>query len=301
MHQVDARQITFAFRPDARPVLYVGSGDTVRFETSAAPVERLFAAGENWLTVSDTSAINAVSGPVFVNGAMPGDAISIEILSIEPGGWAWNAFLPGFGPLDGLMPGQMLERLPIVNGKVIVSEHIRIPLRPMIGCLGLAPASGETSTLSPSMPWAGNYDLTQIAPGATVYFPVQVQGGLFSMGDLHAAMGENEGASIALECAGHATVRFGLHPGMPLPTPRIETPERVYVLGIASRGQFLEAREQAVRLLFELVTKEGGLSARDAHIIISAVGDIQLGGPAGMIVLGSVPRWVMGDCSLRSR
>lgn len=294
MHHIDASQITFAFRPDAEPVLFVDPGETVRFETSSAPVERLFASGENWLEVSDTRAINAISGPVYINGAMPGDAISVEILSIEPGEWAWNAFLPGFGSLDGFMPGAMLERLPIVDDAAIVSEQIRIPLRPMIGCLGLAPASGETSTLSPSMPWAGNYDLTQISPGATVYFPVQVPGGLFSLGDLHAAMGENEGASIALECPGHATVRFGLHPGMPLPTPRIETSERIYVMGLAPRGQYLEARTRAVRLLFALLTDEAGLSSRDAHIVLSAVGDLQLGGPAGMIVLGSVPRWVMG-------
>lgn len=295
MHQVDATQITFAFRPDVEPVLRVDPGETVRFETSSAPVERLFAAGENWLAITDTRAINAVSGPVYINGARPGDAISVEVLSIEPGTWAWNAFLPRFGTLDPLMPGQMLERLPIVDGAVVVSEQIRIPLRPMIGCLGLAPASGETSTLSPCSPWAGNYDLTQISPGATVYFPVQAPGGLFSLGDLHAAMGENEGASIALECPGHATVRFGLHPGMNLPTPRIETAERIYVMGIASYGEYLDARTQAVRLLFQLLTNEAGLSPRDAHIVFSAAGDIQLSGPAGMNVLGSVPRWVMGN------
>ena len=294
MHQVDASQVSFAFRPDVGPVLRVEPGETVRFETASAPVERLFAAGENWLPVSDVSAINAVSGPVYINGALPGDAISVEVLSVEPGDWAWNAFLPGFGPLDDLMPGAMLERLPIVDGAVIVSDHIHIPLQPMIGCLGLAPATGETSTLSPTTPWAGNYDLTQISPGATVYFPVQVPGGLFSLGDLHAAMGENEGASIALECPGHATVRFGTHPGMSLETPRIETPDRIYVMGIASRGRYLDARSQAVRLLFTYLTNEAGLSPRDAHIVISAAGDIQLGGPAGMNVLASVPRWVMG-------
>lgn len=295
MHMVKATQTAFAFRPDIEPVLRIDPGETVRFETSAAPVERLFAAGDEWVAASDTRAINAVSGPVFINGAMPGDAVSVEILSIEPADWAWNAFLPGFGPLEPFMPGPMLERLPIRDGEVIVSERIRIPLRPMIGCLGLAPASGETSTLSPAMPWAGNYDLTQMSAGATVLFPVQVPGGLFSLGDLHAAMGENEATSIALECVGSATVRLGVRRGLVLETPRIETADRRYVMGIAPRGKYQEARTQAARLLFEMLTREGGLSARDAHVVISAVGDLALGGPAGMIVLGSVPRWVMGD------
>ena len=106
---------------------------------------------------------------------------------------------------------------------MIVSERVRLPLHPMIGCLGLAPAEGETSTLSPAMPWAGNYDLTQIAPGATVLFPAQVPGGLFSLGDLHAAMGEHEATFIAIECAGSATVRLDVRPGINLESPRIET------------------------------------------------------------------------------
>lgn len=289
MHIVDASQTTFSFRPDVAPVLRVPPGEVVRFETSPAPVERLFAAGANWLAASDTRAINAISGPVFIEGVMPGDAVSVEILAIDTADWAWNAFLPGFGPLDGLMPGPMLERLPIQDGQVIVSDRMRIPLRPMIGCLGLAPASGETSTLSPSMPWAGNYDLTQISPGATVLFPAQVPGGLFSLGDLHAAMGENEAASIAIECVGAATVRLGVRHELSLETPRIETADRRYVMGIAPRGKYLAARTQAARLLFELLTGEGGLTAREAHIFISARGDLALGGPAGMIVLGSVP------------
>lgn len=290
MHVVDASQTTFSFRPDVAPVLRVPPGEVVRFETSPAPVEKFFAAGDNWVAASDTRAINAISGPVFIEGVMPGDAVSVEILAIATADWAWNAFLPGFGPLDGLMPGPMLERLPIQDGKVIVSDRMRIPLRPMIGCLGLAPATGETSTLSPSMPWAGNYDLTQIRPGATVLFPAQVPGGLFSLGDLHAAMGENEAASIAIECAGSATVRLGIRRGLSLETPRIETADRRYVMGIAPRGEYLTARTQAARLLFELLTREGGLTPREAHISISARGDLTLGGPAGMIVLGSVPR-----------
>jgi amidase len=296
MHVVDATQITFAFRPDAEPVLRIAPGETVRFETSDAPVEKLFAAGDDWVAASDTRAINAISGPVFIEGAMPGDVVSVEILAIEPRDWAWNAFLPGFGPLEGLMAKPMLERLPIRDGEVILSERLRVPVRPMIGCLGLAPASGETSTLSPSMPWAGNYDLTQIAPGATVLFPVQVPGGLFSLGDLHAAMGENEGASIALECPGSATVRLDVRKGLNLETPRIETAGRRYVMGIAPRGEYFAARIQAIRLLFEMLTNEAGLTPREAHLYLSARGDIALGGPAGMIVLGSVP-WteVMGD------
>jgi amidase len=187
----------------------------------------------------------------------------------------------------------MLERLPIRDGEVIVSDRVRLPVRPMIGCLGLAPADGETSTLSPAMPWAGNYDLTQIAPGATVLFPAQVSGGLFSLGDLHAAMGEHEATFVAIECAGSATVRLDVRPGMVLETPRIETADRIFVIGLSACGDYGAARLQAARLLYELLTREAELSPREAYAVLSALGDLTLGGPAGTIVLGSVPK-VMG-------
>lgn len=295
MHVVRADQTSFAFRPDIDPVLTVQPGEIVRFETSEAPVERLFAAGPAWVDTIDTRAINAVSGPVFINNVMPGDAVSVEILAIEPRDWAWNAAIPGFGLLDGLLPGPMLERLPIRNGQVIVSDRLRVPLRPMIGCLGLAPSRGQTSTLSPAMPWAGNYDLTHVSPGATILFPAQVPGGLFSLGDLHAAMGEHEATFVALECAGSATLRLGIRPGLHLETPRIETADRRFVLGLNQHGDYGAARQQAARLLFELLTTEGGLSPREAYILISARGDLTLGGPAGICIVGSVPWPVVGD------
>src|SRR4051812_28109477 len=287
---VTADQTTFAFRPDAEPVLRVEPGEVVRFETTTEPVERLFAAGEAWLEAVDVRAINAVSGPVFVAGVMPGDAVAVEILAIEPLDWAWNAAIPGFGLLDGLTE-PMLERLPIRDGQVIISDSLRVPVRPMIGCLGLAPAYGETSTLGPAMPWGGNYDLTQVCPGSTVLFPAQVAGGLFSLGDLHAAMGEHEATFVAIECAGAATVRLDVRPGLRLETPRIETTERIYTIGLGlRRGDYDAARRQAARLLFELLTREWQLSAREAYVLISARGDLTLGGPAGAMVLASVPR-----------
>jgi amidase len=289
MHIVLANQTTFAFRPDADPVLRVRRGETVRFETSPEPIERLFAAGSGWTEEIDVRALNTLTGPVFIQGVAPGDTVSVEVLAIEPRDWAWNAAIPGFGLLDGLFPEPMLERLPIQDGEVIVSERVRLPLRPMIGCLGLAPAEGATSSLSPAMPWAGNYDLTQIAPGATVLFPAQVPGGLFSLGDLHAAMGEHEATFIAIECAGSATVRLDVRPGLTLESPRIETPDRIFVIGLSPCGDYGAARLQAARLLYELLTREAELTPREAYAVISARGDLTLGGPAGTIVLGSIP------------
>jgi amidase len=289
-HHLPAERVTFAFRPDAEPALRVQPGAIVSFETSPAPVERLFAAGERWLEALDVTAINAVTGPVFVEGVEPGDAVAVEILDVRPGDWGWNALIPGFGLMGDALPTPMLKRHPIEGGRIMLSDRLSLPLRVMIGCLGLAPATGETSTLRPATPWGGNYDLLQVRPGNTILFPAQVPGGLFSLGDLHAAMGAHEATFVSIECPGTATVRLGVRKGLRLQTPRIESPERLYVIGLGEGTDFNAARQQAVDLLHAYLTAERGLTAEESYALISAAGDLEFGGPVNAIVLASVPR-----------
>jgi amidase len=296
MQIVRADQTAFSFRPDAAPVLRVPLGEPVRFETSAAPVERLFAAGDDWLHSVELHAVNAVAGPVFLEGVAPGDAVAVEILDVEPGDWGFTAAIPGLGLLGHSPPAPMLRRVPIRDGRVILSDRLSVPVRPMVGCLGLAPASGESSTLRPPYPWGGNYDLSQVAAGSTILFPAQVPGGLFSLGDLHAAMGTGEATSVAIECAGAANVRFGVRPGLALATPRIETADRLYTVGLDAaatpppNGDYPAARRQAVTLMFAYLTEERGLAPDEAYALVSASVDLEFGGPAGAVVLASVPR-----------
>jgi amidase len=288
-HHLTADRVTFAFRPDAEPVLRVQPGEVVSFDTSPAPVERLFAAGDGWMSAIDINAINAVTGPVYVEGVDPGDAVSVEVLEVRPREWGWNAYIPGYGLMGGTVPGAMLKRHAIEVDRIRISERISLPLAPMIGCLGLAPKEGESSTLGPAYPWGGNYDLTQVKPGNTILFPAQVPGGLFSLGDLHAAMGANEATFVAIECPGTATVRLGVRKGLNLRTPRIESPERHYCVGLGAPGDYETARTMAVLLLYGYLTKERGLTAEEAYAVISAVGDLEFGGPVSAVVLASVP------------
>lgn len=294
MKTVRAEQVAYDFRPDVAPVPRVAPGETVRFETSAAPVERLFAAGDEWLSRFDAREINVLSGPVFIEGVRPGDAVAVEILAIETKDWGWNAFVPGFGALGRTATAPYLRRVPIGDGRVELAPGRSVPLRPMIGCLGLAPASGISSSLAPPYPWGGNYDLTQVAPGTKVLLPAQVAGGLFSLGDMHAAMGVGEGTGIAIECAGAATVRLGIRPGVRLTTPRLETAERSYVIGLDAGRDYGRARQQALHLLFAYLTEERGLAAAEALGLIAAAGDLEFGGPAAAVVLASVPWDVLG-------
>ena len=292
-----ADRVTFAFRADAEPVLRVPPGTVVSFDSSPAPVERLFAAGDAWLEALDIKALNAVTGPVFVEGVEPGDAVSVEVLDVRPRDWGWNALIPGYGLMGDELPAPMLKRHAIEDGRIRISDRISLPLSPMIGCLGLAPQEGESSTLGPAYPWGGNYDLTQAKPGNTILFPAQVPGGLFSLGDLHAAMGAHEATFVAIECPGTATVRLGVRKGLALKTPRIESPERHYCVGLSKEGDFNCARIQAVALLHAYLTQERGLTPEESYAVISAAGDIEFGGPVSAVVLASVPVSVFTDVS----
>jgi amidase len=294
VHEIKAERTTFAFRPDAPQVLRIQPGETVRFETSPAPSERLLAAGDDWIEALDIKAINAVTGPVYIEGAEPGDAVSVEIIDVVPGPWGWNAFIPNFGLLGDRSVPHVVRRIPIQDGRVIISERLSLPVQPMIGCLGLAPSSGESSTLEPPFPWGGNYDLVQVKPGNTILFPVQVSGGLFSLGDLHAAMGRAEATSVSIECPGSATVRLGVRKGMALLTPRIESPDRLYTIGLRGKWDFEGSRKRAIDLMFDYLTDERGLSAGDAYVICSAAVDLEYGGPAAAVTLASVPLDVLG-------
>jgi amidase len=259
-------------------------------ETSAAHIERLFAAGQHWATIVNTREINAVTGPVYVTGAEPGDALAVEILEIETLDWGWNMWLPGFGLLGQRATLPQLRRISIRDDRVWLTSDVSVPPRPMIGCLGVAPATGESSTLAPPYPWAGNYDLPQICAGSTVLFPVQVPGALFSLGDLHAAMGTGEPTSVAIECSGAAVVRFGLRKGLELSAPRIETLERIYTIGISDRRDYSIAASLATDQMFRILVDEAGYSLEDSYVIFSAAVDLEFGGPAAAVVLSSISR-----------
>ncbi len=289
MKTVGSQQHSFEFRSDIEPVLRVRSGEIVQFETSSEPAERLFRAGADWSAHLDTRRLNAVTGPVFVDGVEPGDAVRVDILAIETLDWGWNAFIPNFGLLCENLTSPMLRRVPISDGRCWITDALSVPLRPMIGCLGLAPVRGASSTLSPPFPWAGNYDLLQVKAGSTIWFPAQVRGGLFSLGDLHAAMGDGEATSVSIECAGAATVRLSVDKGLDIQMPRLVADGKLYTVGLAERGNYTAARRHAADQLFNYLTEERRLTPVDAYTLFSAAGDLTFGGPAGAVVLASVP------------
>jgi acetamidase/formamidase len=282
-HTLPAESFQVSFDASIPPALEIDPGDTVTFQTSDVAYERL-AAGESVDAIGLPN-FNRVTGPVSVRGAAPGDALRIEVLDVQVRR-AWSVWLPGFGGLGHRSDVQRAMQTPLADGQAQIGSH-RVALRPMIGCIGTAPAEGAGSTFEPAYPFGGNMDLREMEPGTTVYLPVNVSGGLLSMGDLHAAMGTAEPTSVSLEAAGQATLRIGLEPAMGLRFPRLRRGGETFFLGIAE--SFDEAHALALDQAYDHLVGERGIDPFEAYALISARCDMRLGGPASAIVMAVLP------------
>jgi amidase len=283
-HTLQKEQKTVAFDANNPPVLEIESGDTVTFETGDVAYERL-SKGETVEAIGLEN-FNAVTGPVKIKGAEPGDALKIEVVDVKVTR-AWSVWLPDFGGLGKQTKDIKVKQILLKDGRAYISNRLSVDIKPMIGCIGVAPAEGKGSTFMPAYPFGGNMDLREMSPGATLYLPVQVHGALLSMGDLHAAMGVAEPTWVSLEAAGSATLTITLEKNKKLNFPRLRVGTRTYCLGMADTLE--KAHQIALDEAYHLLINERGLEPFDAYAFASAVVDMRLGGPATAIVMAVVP------------
>ncbi len=283
-YTLQKEQKAFAFDASIPHVLEIESGDTVTFETGDVAYERL-SKGETVEAIGLEN-FNAVTGPVKVKGAEAGDALKIEVVDVQVTR-AWSVWLPDFGGLGKYTKEVEVKPILLRNERAYISNRLSVEIKPMIGCIGVAPAKGKGSTFMPAYPYGGNMDLREMSPGATLYLPVQVDGALLSMGDLHAAMGVAEPTWVSLEAAGSATLKISLEKNVKLKYPRLHVGTSTYCIGM---GDTLEkAHQVALDAAYNLLINERGLEPFDAYAFASAVVDMRLGGPATAIVMAVVP------------
>ena len=203
-------------------------GETVAFETVDASGKQLTPAS----TVADVAAldfdkVNPVTGPVYVDGAEPGDALKVTIESFAPSGWGWTANIPGFGLLTDQFPEPALHLWkydPATMAPAMYGPGGRVPLKPFTGVIGCAPSEPGLHSIVPPRWVGGNMDIRDIAAGTILYLPVAVPGALFSVGDCHAAQGDGEVCGTAIESPMTVTLTFDLVKGANLKSPRLTTP-----------------------------------------------------------------------------
>ncbi|WP_279366387.1 acetamidase/formamidase family protein [Microbacterium testaceum] len=261
------------------PVLRIrpGTGERIAFETDDAVYAELHDHGD---LAALQAPINPVTGPVYVEGAKPGDALVVNVHEIRLGAYGWSQSLPGAGALQHRMPDHVVSRrIPIDAAGVHLTERHVVPARPMIGCIGTAPAAGTNSTVMPTTALGGNMDLTEVAPGATVYLPVEVEGALLSIGDIHAVMARGESSFVAIEAAGVAVVSIEVIPDADLRAPRVETDEEWIFVGLGDPVQ--ESVRRGYEDVFDDLVDVRGWDRMDAYAVMSALVHSELGGPTG--------------------
>lgn len=261
--------IRFAFDPAAEPAMRAQSGETVCFLTKDCYDEQIDVDGKDFAQM-DMKRNNPVTGPLFVEGAEPGDVLKVEVLELETEDHGCMCVRLGSGVYT--VEGCHCRRFAVDGGLVHFDRGIDIPVRPMIGVIGTCPAEAA-DTQSPGE-HGGNLDIKDLGQGCTLYLPVAVPGALLSMGDVHAVQGDGETAICAIECSARVVVRVTVLKDCKQPTPLIEDAENVYTtfadpsLDIASVG--------AARKMHGYLMEQSGLTDAQAAMLLSLAGELRI-------------------------
>lgn len=300
--RISAEHIGYHYDPALAPALTVDPGTTVEFETLDAragalydrPVGTLFE-----LPRPSGGKSNPITGPLAVRGAMPGDALAIQIDQIDvvsPGWGGGHAYVNPLSP--GRVPRALARIMSVQDGVIQFSERITIPARPMLGCVGLAVPATQTGDGQPihagyAGRHGGNLDHKVVTAGTTLYLPVTVPNALLYIGDAHAAQGDGELSGTAIEIGSLTRVRVDVIRDVSLAWPWLETADRWMVL--VADNDFVVARREAVEAVVSLLERDLGMEPAEALALLAGAGDLRIGQSMGgaipMTIRLEIPKW----------
>lgn len=272
MIELDDSKTLFSFDKDLEPVLKVPSGETVRIRTKDCFGNQL-QGPEDQLSEIDWEAINPATGPIYVEGAVAGGTLKVHIDDIELDAQTSSCTGKDEGVCGDRFSDWATHFCKVEDGKVVWDERLSIPVAPMIGVIGVAP-EGEPVNCGTPGKHGGNMDNTAIAAGATLYFPVAVDGALFGCGDMHAVMGDGEVSVSGAEVAGYATVTLTALPDLSVPNPLIENDTHFGI--IVSAESLDKAAELAVQQMVDLLASRINESEADLVMLLSLVADVRV-------------------------
>ena len=225
----------------------------------------------------DMDKVHTLTGPVYVEGAAPGDVLAVRLIELEPADWGWMEIHPEFGFLKGEFNTPVLQifQLDKEKNEVEFSDGIRIPLRPFAGVMGVAPDTDEMLNTIPPRANGGNMDDPNLVAGTTVYFPVFVEGGLFSIGDTHSVQGHGEVSGTAIESPMRIVYEISvIKGGRSIAEPQYETDAYYATTGFATTID--EAAKKATRYMIDYLVETKGLSREQAYMLCSIAGDLKI-------------------------
>jgi len=275
------------------------SGETIHFECLDSSGGQLGRdATLETLNSLDFGKINPVSGPVYVEGAEPGDALKVTIRKFHPSGHGWTANIPGFGLLADQFKDPALHVWSYDTVSMAPSAFGpggRVPLKPFTGTIGVAPAESGLHSVVPPRRVGGNMDIRDLTAGVTLYLPIEVEGALFSVGDTHAAQGDGEVCGTAIESQMNVELTLDLVKGANLQSPRFTTNGPVtshldsagYEVTTGIGPDLMTGAREAVMRMVDLLSAEHGLNPVDAYMLCSVCGDLRISEIVDM------PNWVV--------
>jgi acetamidase/formamidase len=298
-HTIHRKNHHFGWDRSFEPKLVAKSGETIHFEcldSSGGQLTKSSKVGD--IPALDFGKINPVTGPVYVEGAMPGDVLKVTLRKFIPSGFGWTANIPGFGLLADQFKDPALHLWsydPASMVPALYGPKGRVPLKPFAGTIGVAPSEAGLHSVVPPRNVGGNLDIRDLAAGTTLYLPVEVEGALFSIGDTHAAQGDGEVCGTAIESQMDVEATLEVVKGRKLACPRFTTPGPVtrhldadgYEVTTGIGPDLMTAARESVARMVDLLADEHGLSPIDAYMLVSVCSDLRISEIVDM------PNWVV--------
>ena len=295
-YKVERDTFHYLWNKKHKPVVHVKSGDPVKFEVNeVASWQITKESKKNDLAKLNEKKLYPLSGPVYIEGALPGDALAISIEKVKTSDWGWSAILPGHGLLPEFKkPYLWIWDLSSDDGYANFARGIKVPLRPFCGVMGVAPRKSGSFSVMPPGSHGGNMDIKHLTEGSKLILPVWNKGALFSVGDMHATQGDGEVCVTAIECPGEVTLRFDLIKSAKISSPRYfthsgkEPKEGSHFVTTGISPDLMDASRQAVRNMIEHLSRHHNLSREEAYILCSVAADLRIH------EIVDSPNWVVG-------
>lgn len=267
--RISSKYVIFNMDKANQPALSADSGSTVVFETLDC-FSNTVQTSEDVVSAIDFSKVNPATGPLYVNNAKVGDTLKVTINSIKIADQGVTVTAPGLGKLSDSIEQEETVVCKVTNDHVNY-KGIDIPLRKMVGVIGTAPLGAGMNTGTPHN-HGGNMDITRIAEGATLYLPVNIEGALLAIGDVHATMGDGEIMGAGLEISGEVEVTVEVVKNFNLPLPLVETANLWITIG--SRESMENASTLATTNMVDVIRKKTDLTFNQAGMLLSLAGNL---------------------------
>ena len=278
--------VHFGWSRDHEPLLVVPSGaELVVDAAECSNGQVLPGSTAEAIRTIDFTQVDPIAGPVYVEGARPGDVLQVDLLDLEVGSYGWSANYPGSGLLPEDFPDAWLYMWDVSGARAPYIADISVPIEPMVGIVGCTPAEPGIHDTIPPRRTGGNMDVKHIGTGTTVYLPVEVDGALFGTGDPHAAQGDGEVGGSGIEVPMRITLRLTVRRDLSIDHPEYEVRRPLERASAAAAGYYvttgigpdlLEGSKAAVRRMIDRLTRTRGLEPIEAYELCSVAMDLKL-------------------------